>query len=101
MAIRFGDCVFDKELVRLTRAGKQVHLTPKAFQLLDVLLDHRPRPVATATIEDLGSRNGTLVNGRPAQGATVLNDGDRLQLGPVKLTVRLIDRAQPTQPMPG
>ena len=210
MAVRFGECVFDKELLRLTRAGAPVHLTPKAFQLLELLIDHRPRPLAkrflidvlwpdviveeanvrnlvaevrsaigdsetaqlirtvprfgyafeaavngdaspalpwqprlhgrnrdyslvpgenvlgrdpscsvmlddnlvsrrhavvrvagnTATIEDLGSRNGTIVNGRRADGTTELNDGDELELGPVKLTVRLINRTQPTQPMP-
>lgn len=31
--------------------------------------------------EDLGSSNGTLVNGRPISGAVRLNEGDRIQLG--------------------
>jgi pSer/pThr/pTyr-binding forkhead associated (FHA) protein len=37
------------------------------------------------TIEDLGSRNGTLVNGRPISEAVELACGDSLQLGRVRL----------------
>ena len=33
-------------------------------------------------VEDVGSRNGTLVNGRRVKGATELSVGDRLSLGP-------------------
>jgi pSer/pThr/pTyr-binding forkhead associated (FHA) protein len=44
------------------------------------------RPVdGVWTIEDLGSRNGTLVNGRGISGAAELNCGDSLQLGRVRL----------------
>lgn len=34
-----------------------------------------------ATVEDLGSRNGLLVNGRPIQGSYALTDGDRIRIG--------------------
>ncbi len=37
---------------------------------------------------DLGSRNGTLVNGREVAGVTVLQDGDELQIGPMKFRVQ-------------
>jgi pSer/pThr/pTyr-binding forkhead associated (FHA) protein len=37
------------------------------------------------TIEDLGSRNGTLVNGRKITGAVDLSCGDSIQLGRVHL----------------
>ncbi len=44
------------------------------------------RPIDGAwTIEDLGSRNGTLVNGRPTSAPTELACGDSLQLGRVRL----------------
>lgn len=37
------------------------------------------------TIEDLGSRNGTMVNGRLIAGAAQLQCGDSIQLGRVRL----------------
>ena len=43
-----------------------------------------------ATIEDLGSRNGTKVNGRPAAGRVALSDGDVIELGTVRLTFRVV-----------
>jgi hypothetical protein len=38
-----------------------------------------------ATIEDLGSRNGLLVAGRPIQGKQELSDGDRIRIGTQEL----------------
>ncbi len=38
-------------------------------------------------VEDLGSLNGTLVNGKPTEGVQVLKAGDRISLGKVDLTV--------------
>lgn len=35
----------------------------------------------TAVIEDLGSRNGTLVNGNPVEQRSRVSDGDVIQLG--------------------
>jgi DNA-binding winged helix-turn-helix (wHTH) protein len=43
-----------------------------------------------ATIEDLGSRNGTLVNGRPVAGRVPLADGDEIVLGSVHVTFRVV-----------
>lgn len=40
-------------------------------------------------VEDLGSSNGTLVNGVPAAGPTVIRPGDRIELGSVCLDVVL------------
>jgi DNA-binding winged helix-turn-helix (wHTH) protein len=39
-------------------------------------------------IADLGSKNGTSVNGTPAKGWVALRDGDRLLIGAVPLTYR-------------
>lgn len=39
-----------------------------------------------ATIEDLGSKNGTAVGGRRSQGVVALEDGDEISIGPVVLT---------------
>jgi DNA-binding winged helix-turn-helix (wHTH) protein len=50
MRIAFGECVFDSERRLLSRRGNPVHLTPKAFQLLELLLAHRPRVLSRAEI---------------------------------------------------
>jgi DNA-binding winged helix-turn-helix (wHTH) protein len=41
-----------------------------------------------ATLEDLGSKNGTFLQGRAVTEPSVLNDGDRVRIGTVELTVR-------------
>ncbi len=40
-------------------------------------------------VEDLGSTNGTLLNGRPVRRAAALRAGDRLQLGRTVLAFRV------------
>jgi predicted Ser/Thr protein kinase len=40
-------------------------------------------------IEDLGSRNGTLVNGRPITGPEILSPGDRIQVGATTIVVQV------------
>jgi DNA-binding winged helix-turn-helix (wHTH) protein len=42
-----------------------------------------------ATVEDLGSKNGTFLRGSRVAGATRLEDGDQIRLGPVVLTFRI------------
>jgi DNA-binding winged helix-turn-helix (wHTH) protein len=46
MRVRFGDCIFDSDTRELSRAGKPVHLAPKAFRLLELLVENRPRALA-------------------------------------------------------
>jgi DNA-binding winged helix-turn-helix (wHTH) protein len=41
-----------------------------------------------ATLEDLGSKNGTSLNGERVRGATELRDGDTVRLGHVQLLFR-------------
>lgn len=43
----------------------------------------RPLPDGRATLVDLGSSNGTYVNGQPIHGRTVLRSGDRFQTAAV------------------
>jgi len=52
LRVRFGDCVFDGAARELRRGGLLVHLPPKSFQLLELLLARRPRPVTRAEIRD-------------------------------------------------
>jgi len=53
MRLVFADCVFDSELRQLLRDGVQVHLTPKALRLLELLLERRPRPISKQHIRDV------------------------------------------------
>ena len=46
MEIRFGACSLDTDGRRLFRDGREVHLTPKAFDLLSLLIENRHRAVA-------------------------------------------------------
>src|SRR5262245_59065371 len=45
MRIRFGEWTFDGIRRELTRGGGAATLSPKAFELLRLLLERRPRPV--------------------------------------------------------
>ena len=54
MGIRFASFVLDLDTRQLTRAGTEVPLTPKAFELLAILVDDRPKVVSkTALMERL------------------------------------------------
>jgi DNA-binding winged helix-turn-helix (wHTH) protein len=50
--LRFADCLFDGEARQLRRGPGFVALTPKAFELLELLLERRPNAVAKAEIRD-------------------------------------------------
>ena len=52
MVIRFRDCVLDRNARALVRSGRTVHLTPKAFDVLALLLSERPRALKKAEILD-------------------------------------------------
>ena len=53
-----------------------------------------------ATIEDLGSKNGTFVGGRRVTSATPLADGDQIRLGSVVLTFRVPPTPLATDTLP-
>ena len=46
MRLRLGDVTFDSDARQLLRGGEEVHLSPKAFELLKTLIDHRPRALS-------------------------------------------------------
>jgi len=52
MQLRFGEFAFDSEARRLSRGDRPVHLEPKAYELLELLLERRPAAVAKASIRD-------------------------------------------------
>ena len=51
----------------------------------------------SATIEDLGSKNGTCVSGRRIDGPTPLEGGDQIELGSVLMTFRVFRAAGSTE----
>ncbi len=52
MRFRFGECVLDGETRELRVARDTVHLSPKAFQFLELLLANRPRALSKAEIHE-------------------------------------------------
>jgi DNA-binding winged helix-turn-helix (wHTH) protein len=52
MPLRFGDFILDAQCCQLLRDGAQIHLSPKAFRLLEVLIDHSPAVVTKQQLLD-------------------------------------------------
>jgi DNA-binding winged helix-turn-helix (wHTH) protein len=52
MRVRWGDFAFDLEGRELRRAGRAVPLSPKAFGLLALLIESRPRPLPQSVLRD-------------------------------------------------
>lgn len=52
MKVKFGDCAFDAAARELRRGGQPVPLTPKAYELLALLIERRPAAVSKAEIRD-------------------------------------------------
>jgi DNA-binding winged helix-turn-helix (wHTH) protein len=52
MRVAFGSFTFDSETRELLDGGRRVHLSPKAFDLLQLLLERRPNVVGKAEVHD-------------------------------------------------
>ena len=52
MRVQFGDYTFDDSTRELSRLDEPVHLTPKAFELLQILIRERPRAVSKDELRD-------------------------------------------------
>ena len=52
MRIRLANCIFDRETRELLVDGAPRGLSPRAFQLLDLLLEKRPQALAKAELMD-------------------------------------------------
>lgn len=53
MRLRFGDCEFDPDTREVFRGGKPAHVSPKAFALLAVLIERRPKAVSKQELHKL------------------------------------------------
>jgi DNA-binding winged helix-turn-helix (wHTH) protein len=54
-----------------------------------------------ATLEDLGSKNGTFVNGRRLTAPIALRDGDELRIGSVPMILKIFARPSSTETATG
>jgi DNA-binding winged helix-turn-helix (wHTH) protein len=52
MQLRFADCVIDTDRRQVFRSGQEVTLSPKAYQLLTLLVDARPKAVAKEQLSE-------------------------------------------------
>jgi DNA-binding winged helix-turn-helix (wHTH) protein len=50
--LTFGPCALDLDARRLTRDGQTVHLSPKAFELLRILISGRPKAFSKAELHE-------------------------------------------------
>src|SRR5215207_5308018 len=49
----FGEFVLDRDTRELRRERHVVSISPKAFQLLEILLENRPKAMTKAMLQDL------------------------------------------------
>jgi DNA-binding winged helix-turn-helix (wHTH) protein len=52
MKVAFGAFVFDSDTRELLEEGRRVHLSPKAFDMLRILLEARPKVVPKGELQD-------------------------------------------------
>ena len=52
MRLKFGEFIFDSDTRELLRDHKAVTLSPKAFQLLEILIQARPKALSKAELHD-------------------------------------------------
>ena len=52
MRIRFGPFVLNLDTRQLTEDNRQIHLTPKAFELLTMLVQDRPKVLSKAALQN-------------------------------------------------
>jgi DNA-binding winged helix-turn-helix (wHTH) protein len=53
MRLGFGDFIFDSDTRELLRDQQPLTLPPKAFQLLEILIENRPKVLSKSQLHDL------------------------------------------------
>jgi len=53
MTVSFGDLTLDTDTRQIRRGAVEVHISPKAFELLTALIDARPRAMSKANLHEL------------------------------------------------
>jgi DNA-binding winged helix-turn-helix (wHTH) protein len=52
MRVRFGECVLDSDTRQISVCGEDAHVSPKAFQFLELLLENRPKALSKGEIHE-------------------------------------------------
>jgi DNA-binding winged helix-turn-helix (wHTH) protein len=52
MTVSFGDLTLDTDTRQIRRGAVEVHISPKAFELLTALVDARPRALSKADLHE-------------------------------------------------
>ena len=52
MRLRFGDVLYDAETRQVFRKGKACSLSPRAFRLLEILIENRPKALSKAELHE-------------------------------------------------
>jgi DNA-binding winged helix-turn-helix (wHTH) protein len=52
LRVRFGECLFDSETRQLFVRGEEIHVHPKAFQFLELLLQNRPKAISKGALHE-------------------------------------------------
>jgi DNA-binding winged helix-turn-helix (wHTH) protein len=50
--VQFGDCTLDSDTRELSRGGEPVHLEPKAYRLLELLVAARPKALSKRDLQE-------------------------------------------------
>jgi DNA-binding winged helix-turn-helix (wHTH) protein len=85
VTVRFGSCELDAARRQLLRDGRETHLTPKAFELLILLVDAAPRVVKKAELHERLWPNGIV--------------SDAMLVGLIKEIRRALDDRNKAMPM--
>jgi DNA-binding winged helix-turn-helix (wHTH) protein len=51
--VQFGDCTLDSDTRELSRGGEPVHLEPKSYRLLELLLAARPKALSKRDLQEV------------------------------------------------
>jgi DNA-binding winged helix-turn-helix (wHTH) protein len=52
MKLQLGELTLDLEARQLVRGAEEIHLSPKAFELLKILVEHRPRALSKSELHE-------------------------------------------------
>jgi DNA-binding winged helix-turn-helix (wHTH) protein len=52
MPVQFSEFTLDESRREVLRGGESIHLSPKAFQLLSILIQERPRAISKADLQE-------------------------------------------------